>query len=248
MLTSSPPLDVHQGVAGRFTGRTAGARVLVVDDDPAVLSSLRRALTLEGYEVSVASDGESALAVAQTCRPDLVVLDVMLPGVDGFTVCAQLRQMNEFPIIMVTAKDTVPDRIAGLDHGADDYLVKPFAEGELTARVRALLRRVKGTQDEVVTYADVWLDMAARQAYRADQPLRLSPREYDLLELFLRHPRRALSRDQISQQVWGYAFEGESNFVDVAVKELRKKLELGGGRRVIQTVRGFGYVLDLAPR
>lgn len=237
-----------QAFAARHNELVNSGRVLIVDDDLAVLRSLRRALTLDGYEVTVAADGESALSAVQDCNPDVVVLDVMLPDVDGLSVCAQLREASELPIIMVTAKDTVPDRIAGLDRGADDYLVKPFAEGELSARLRALLRRRQRTPNEVLVYADVLLDMAARQAYRANQPLRLSPREYDLMELFLRHPRRALSRDQICQQVWGYAFEGESNFVDVAVKELRKKLEFGDAQRIIQTVRGFGYALDLAAR
>lgn len=217
--------------------------MLIVDDDPAVLSSLRRILALDGYEVSVAVDGESAVTAAQEGHPDVVVLDVMLPGIDGFTVCAHLREASDMPIIMLTARDTVPDRIAGLDNGADDYLVKPFAEGELTARIRALLRRTQRLQDQVLVYADISLNMASRQAFRADQPLRLSPREYELLEFFLLHTGRALSRNQICQQVWGYGFEGESNFVDVAVKELRKKLECGGGERLIQTVRGFGYAL-----
>ena len=223
--------------------RFAGARILVVDDDPAVLSSLRRALTIEGYEVDVASDGESALAQAQTTQPELVILDVLLPGIDGFTVCHALRETSRTPIIMLTAKDTVPDRIAGLDRGADDYLVKPFSEGELAARVRALLRRSQVEKEEVLAYADLTLDVAAREAFRGGEPLRLSPREYELLLLLMRHPRQALSRQQICLSVWGYAFEGESNFVDVAIKELRKKLDGAGGPRLIQTVRGFGYAL-----
>ena len=214
-----------------------------MDDDPAVLSSLRRALTIEGYEVDVASDGEAALAQAYASHPELVILDVLLPGIDGFTVCQALRDTSRTPIIMLTAKDTVPDRIAGLDRGADDYLVKPFAEGELFARVRALLRRAHVDQDEVLSYSDVTLNVAAREASRGREPLRLSPREYELLLLFMQHPRQALSRQQICLQVWGYAFEGESNFVDVAIKELRKKLDAAGGARLIHTLRGFGYVL-----
>jgi two-component system response regulator MprA len=217
------------------------ARILVVDDDPAVLSALRRALVLENYQVAVASDAETALETAAATRPDLVVLDVVLPGIDGFTACEHLRRSSPAPILMLSARDTVPDRVTGLNRGADDYLVKPFAVDELTARVRALLRRAGATAERPVSYAGVSVDTEARQAFRDGDPLRLTPREYELLLLFLRHPRQALSREQLCQQVWGYAFEGESNFVDVAVKELRKKLEAGGRSRLIQTVRGFGY-------
>lgn len=219
------------------------ARILIVDDDPAVLSGLRRALALEGYDVLTAEDGESALEMAAASKPDLVVLDVMLPGVDGLVACEHLRRGSAMPILMLSAKDTVPDRVAGLNRGADDYLVKPFAVEELAARVRALLRRAGRLDEETLTHADLTLDTTAREAFRAGRPLRLTPREYDLLGLFLRHPRQALSREQLCQQVWGYAFEGESNFVDVAVKELRKKMEAGGRSRLIQTIRGFGYAL-----
>jgi two-component system, OmpR family, response regulator MprA len=219
------------------------ARILLVDDDAAVLSGLRRALVLAGYEVVTANDGEAAIDVAGASRPDLVVLDVMLPAIDGFAVCEHLRQSTPVPILMLSAKDTVPDRIKGLDRGADDYLVKPFAVDELTARVRALLRRGTGPSGDQLTYGDVAVDTVAREALRSGRPLRLTPREYDLLVLFLQHPRQALSREQLCQKVWGYGFEGESNFVDVAVKELRKKLECDGEPRLIQTVRGFGYAL-----
>ena len=220
------------------------ARVLVVDDDPGVLSGLRRAFVLEGYDVEVAEDGETAIAKASSQAPDLVVLDVMLPGLDGFEVAAHLRAAEQFvPILMLTAKDTVPDRVEGLDRGADDYLVKPFAIDELLARSRALLRRFQSSAENVLQYANVTLDPDTREAFRDGEPLKLTHREYDLLATFLRHPRQALSRDQLSQQVWGYAFEGESNFVDVAVKELRRKLELGDQLRLIQTVRGVGYAL-----
>jgi two-component system response regulator MprA len=219
------------------------ARVLVVDDDPGVLSGLRRAFVLEGYDVDVAEDGESALAVAASHRPDLVVLDVMLPGLDGLTVCQCLRAASSMPILMLTAKDTVPDRVEGLDRGADDYLVKPFAVDELLARARALLRRSQLEGEKPLQYADLTLDPDTREAFRHGEPLKLTPHEYDLLMLFLRHPRQALSREQLSQHVWGFAFEGESNFVDVAVKELRRKLEVGEQPRLIQTVRGVGYAL-----
>jgi two-component system, OmpR family, response regulator MprA len=219
------------------------ARVLVVDDDPAVLSGLRRALVLEGYDVLTAEDGEAAIETASATKPDLIVLDVMLPGIDGLAACEHLRRTGPMPILMLSAKDTVPDRVAGLNRGADDYLVKPFAVDELSARIRALLRRAGGPAEAKLAYADLSVDAVAREAMRAGEPLRLSPREYELLTLFMRHPRQALSREQLCQQVWGYAFEGESNFVDVAVKELRKKLEAGGGSRLIQTIRGFGYAL-----
>src|SRR5206468_6550628 len=165
------------------------------------LSGLRRALAFEGYDVLVASDGEAALANAQAGHPDLVVLDVMLPGLDGFSVCEELRRDSSVPILMLTAKDTVPDRVAGLDRGADDYLIKPFAVDELTARIRALLRRFSPIQDARLRYADVGVDLAAREATRSDRVLKLTPREYDLLVVFLRHPRQALSREQLCQQV-----------------------------------------------
>lgn len=219
------------------------SRVLVVDDDPAVLSGLRRTFVLEGYEVSVAEDGEAALDQAHDRPFDLIVLDVMLPGLDGLEVCRRLRELSPTPILMLTARDTVPDRVAGLDHGADDYLVKPFALDELMARARALLRRSRAAHETALEYADLTLSPATREAFRAGAPLKLTPREYDLLAVFLRHPRQALSREQLCQQVWGYAFEGESNFIDVAVKELRKKLAADGGSRLIQTVRGHGYAL-----
>lgn len=219
------------------------ARILLVDDDPAVLSSLRRALEIEGYEVILAEDGETALTVTADRNPDLVLLDIMLPGIDGFTVCQRLRARSSTPILMLTAKDTVPDRVAGLDRGADDYLVKPFALDELLARVRALLRRAKPEAEEPLHYADLMLDLGTREATRGGTSLDLAPREFDLLAAFMRHPRQALSREQLCQIVWGYEFEGESNFIDVAVFELRKKLEAGGRPRLIQTVRSYGYAL-----
>ncbi len=221
------------------------SRVLVVDDDPAVLSVLRRSLLLGGYDVVVAEDGERALAMATAERPNLVVLDVMLPGIDGFAVCRQMRaEEAEVPILMLTAKDTVPDRVSGLDSGADDYLVKPFSVDELLARVRALLRRVQkpGNSDEV-SHLDLRIDLRGREAFRGERMLKLTAREFELLLTFVRHAQQALSRDQLAQLVWGYAFEGESNFIDVAVKNLRTKLEEGGESRLIQTVRGYGYAL-----
>jgi two-component system, OmpR family, response regulator MprA len=219
-------------------------RVLLVDDDHAVLNGLRRAFVLEGYEVCTADDGEQALALASEFEPHLIVLDVVLPGLDGFTVCERLRRQfpASVPILMLSARDAVPDRVAGLDRGADDYLVKPFSVDELLARGRALLRRNQSSE-QIVNYADIRMEVACRMAFRGLEELSLTPREFDLLEAFLRHPRQVLSREQLSQQVWGYAFQGESNFVDVAVMELRKKLETGNRSRLLRTVRGHGYIL-----
>jgi two-component system response regulator MprA len=223
------------------------ARVLVVDDDPKILSLLRRGLSFEGYQVTTAEDGLAALTVARDEPPDLVVLDVMMPGLDGLEVCRRLRAgAEEVPILMLTARDTVPDRVAGLDAGADDYLVKPFAFDELLARVRALLRRARPEEREsigVLRFADVELNPASREATRRGQAVGLTAREFDLLELFLRNPRIVLTRETIFERVWGSDFLGETNVIDVHVKALRDKLEAGGGGRVIQTVRGVGYAL-----
>jgi DNA-binding response OmpR family regulator len=220
-------------------------RILVVDDDPAVLSGLRRALVLEGHEVATATDGEETLALVSEAGPDLIVLDVMLPGLDGFTVCERIRRRlgASVPILLLSARDAVPDRVTGLDKGADDYLVKPFSIDELLARTRALLRRTQSTDEAVLVYSDVRLNLSSREAFRGEQTLSLTAREFDLLETFLKHPRQVLTRQQLCHQVWGYAFEGESNFIDVAVMELRKKLESGNQSRLIQTVRSHGYIL-----
>ncbi len=219
------------------------ARILVVDDDTAVLSGLRRALALEGFEVLVAEEGARALRLAEDTPPDLVVLDVMLPDIDGLEVCRRLRSFTSVPILMLTARDTVPDRVAGLDVGADDYLIKPFALEELRARIRALLRRAQCQAEGVLSFGDITVNQSTREAFRAGKPLTLTPHQYELLATFLRHPRLALTREQLSFWVWGHSFDGESNFVDVAVMELRKKLEADGGPRLIQTIRGFGYAL-----
>jgi two-component system, OmpR family, response regulator MprA len=225
--------------------RPGGGRVLVVDDDPAVLSLLRRALVLAGYDVLAAENGEAALSLAATQEPVLVVLDVMLPGIDGFTVAQRLRAAGPTPILMLTARDTVPDRVAGLDSGADDYLVKPFSVEELLARVRALLRRVQPEAEAggVLAFQDLQVDLKARRAYRGGRLMDLTPREFNLLVALARHPQQALSREQLSQMGWGYAYQGESNFVDAAVKDLRRKMEQAGEARLVQTVRGHGYAL-----
>jgi two-component system, OmpR family, response regulator MprA len=219
------------------------AQVLVVDDDLAVLSALRRSLTLDGHEVLTAEDGEEALSCLSSTTPDLLILDVMLPGIDGFTVCRRVRGTCEMPILMLTARDTVPDRVEGLDHGADDYLVKPFAIDELLARVRALLRRHPTPANPWTTFEGIVIDTETHEAWRDGRNLALTMLQFDLLAIFMRHPRQVLTREQLCQHAWGYAFGGESNFVNVAVGELRRRLEAGGEPRLIQTIRGLGYAL-----
>ncbi|MHB1004648.1 MAG: response regulator transcription factor [Chloroflexota bacterium] len=222
----------------------APARILAVDDDPKIQSLMRRGLSFAGYAVDLAADGEAALASARDNPPDLVVLDVMLPGLDGFEVCRRLRVgAPELPILMLTAKDRVPDRVAGLDAGADDYLVKPFAFDELLARIRALLRRARREEAEALHFADLVLEPTTREVTRAGKRIDLTAREYELLEFFLRHPRQVLSREVIFERVWDSGFLGESNVIDVHVMRLRDKLEAGGRPRLLHTVRGAGYSL-----
>jgi two-component system response regulator MprA len=213
-------------------------RVLVVDDDPNVLRVMKRGLVYAGYGVDEADSGERARP------PDLVILDVMLPGLDGLEVCRRLRSASpQLPILLLTARDRVPDRVAGLDAGADDYLVKPFAFDELLARVRALLRRTRTGEGEVYRYADLTIDPATREVRRRERPVELTAREYDLLEFLTRHARQVFSRETIFERVWGSDFMGESNVIDVVVMRLREKLEAHGEPRLIQTVRGVGYTL-----
>jgi two-component system, OmpR family, response regulator MprA len=213
--------------------------VLVVDDDVPIAAALKRALHYEGYDVQVAEDGPAALAKAALRPPDLVILDVMLPGMDGVEVCRRLREEKDVPIMMLTARDATGDRVRGLDSGADDYVLKPFAYEELLARVRALLRRAP-KQHRRMAYADVELDLDAREVRRCGRPVSLTGTEFELLCHFVRNPRRVLSRDQILDAVWGYDFGATSNVVDVYVGYVRAKL---GEPRLIQTVRGYGYVL-----
>lgn len=222
-------------------------RILVVDDDPAVRRSLEHALGRDGYDVASAADGASALAEHGVFRPDAVVLDVLMPEPNGLEVCRRLRSGGyDTPILMLTARDLVTDRVAGLDAGADDYLAKPFALEELRARLRALLRR-SGARAEVLHFSDVDLDLSGRRAERAGRRLELTKTELSLLELFLRNPRRVLGRTQIFESVWGYDFGPESNALWVYISYLRSKLEADGGSRLIQTVRGLGYVLREEP-
>jgi two-component system response regulator MprA len=220
-------------------------RILVVDDEPAVRSAVTRALTLDGYEVAAAEDGPSALGAVQRERPELVVLDVLMPELDGIAVCRRLRgDGDRTPILLLTARDAVSDRVAGLDAGADDYLVKPFALEELLARVRALLRRtVNGDPQGVLRFADVALDPSTREVRRGERDVELTRTEFLLLELFLLNPRQVLPRALIFDRVWGYDFGPTSNSLEVYVGYLRRKLEAGGEPRLIQTIRGVGYAL-----
>ena len=208
-----------------------------------MLSMMRRVLEVDGYSVATADGGDAALEIVRRESVDLLILDVMMPGVDGFEVCRTVRRESGVPILMLTARDEAVDKITGLDCGADDYVVKPFNPDELMARVRALLRRVQPRPIEVLRFQDVELVPSAHEARRDGDLLELTAREYELLELFLRHPRQVLSREQILQDVWGFDYLGDSNLVDVRIKYLRDKLELGGRSRVIQTVRGAGYAL-----
>ncbi|MBC8333524.1 MAG: response regulator transcription factor [Anaerolineae bacterium] len=220
------------------------ARILVIEDDEGILTFLRRGLAYEGYEVFDATDGKTGLSIARDHPPDLVVLDLMLPGIDGLEVCRRLRAGGDVPIIILTAKDGVNDRIVGLDMGADDYMVKPFDLDELLARIRALMRRSQpSSRPKVYQFSDLSLDTGTRQAHRGEQIITLTAKEYELLELFMRHPRQVLTRDVIYDSVWGYDFGGESNIIEVYVRYLRQKLEDTEADRLIHTVRGVGYVL-----
>ena len=219
-------------------------RILVVDDDPAVSGSLDRALRLEGYEVETASDGTEALRSLAVASPDAVVLDLQLPDVDGLEVCRRLRAVGDAtPVLMLTARDAVNDRVAGLDAGADDYLVKPFALAELLARLRALLRRRAENDGEVLQCGDLTLDVSTREGHRGERSFSLTRIEFDLLELFLRHPRQVLSRDLILDRVWGYDFDTGTNSLAVYIGYIRRKTEENGEPRMLHTVRGVGYVL-----
>jgi two-component system, OmpR family, response regulator MprA len=223
------------------------ARVLVVDDDRAVRESLRRSLEFNGYAVALAADGAEALASISGSAPDVVVMDVMMPRLDGLEATRALRKAgNDVPILVLTARDAVGDRVEGLDAGADDYLTKPFALQELLARLRALLRRVvphDEAPDEVLTFADLTLDVATREVRRGDRLVELTRTEFALLEMFMRRPRRVLERSFILEEVWGYDFPTTANSLEVYVGYVRRKTEAGGEPRLIHTVRGVGYVL-----
>ncbi|MDA8202648.1 MAG: response regulator transcription factor [Chloroflexi bacterium] len=220
------------------------ARILVVDDDPKIRAVVRRGLAYEGYRVVEAASGEDGLDKAREHLPDLVILDVMMPGLSGLEVTRRLRSSGDaVAILMLTARDEVRDRVEGLETGADDYLVKPFNFEELLARVHALLRRRAAPAGEILRFADLELDVDAREAGRGDRRIELTTTEYNLLLLFMRHPRKVLTRDVIMEHVWAYDFDGESNVLEVYVRYLRNKLEAGHEPRLLHTVRGAGYVL-----
>jgi two-component system, OmpR family, response regulator MprA len=220
-------------------------RVLIVDDEPAVRAALDRALRLDGYDVELAADGREALDRLADLHLDAVVLDVAMPGIDGLQVCRRLRDAGDrTPVLMLTARDAVDDRVAGLDAGADDYLVKPFAPAELLARIRALLRRSEpNSSEKPLGYGDLFLDPVTRETRRGSRAFNLSPKEFDLLAYLLRHPRQVLPRERILQDVWGDDCGGDGNVLEVYVGYLRNKTEAGGEPRLIQTVRGVGYVI-----
>ncbi|MFE6702212.1 response regulator transcription factor [Streptomyces sp. NPDC057718] len=229
-------------------------RILIVDDEPAVREALQRSLAFEGYGTQVAVDGYDALAMAEAYAPDLIVLDIQMPRMDGLTAARRIRATGSTtPILMLTARDTVGDRVTGLDAGADDYLVKPFELDELFARIRALLRRssyasaaaagAEAPDDDVLSFADLRMDLATREVTRGDRRVELTRTEFTLLEMFLSHPRQVLTREQILKAVWGFDFEPSSNSLDVYVMYLRRKTEAGGEPRLVHTVRGVGYAL-----
>ena len=230
-------------------------KILVVDDDPAVRESLRRSLIFNGYTIVLAADGEEALDKVQSERPDMVILDVMMPKFDGLEVCRELRsQGDDIPILLLTARDSVSERVAGLDAGADDYLTKPFALEELLARTRSLVRRaarpaaVESQQIEILKFEDLELDPATRDVTRGGRQISLTRTEFALLELLLRNPRKVLSRTTILEDVWGYDFPTSGNALEVYIGYLRRKTEADGEPRLSQTVRGVGYVLrETAP-
>ncbi|MEU3006410.1 response regulator transcription factor [Streptomyces sp. NPDC007020] len=229
-------------------------RILIVDDEPAVREALRRSLAFEGYGTEVAVDGYDALATAEAYAPDLIVLDIQMPRMDGLTAARRIRATGSTtPILMLTARDTVGDRVTGLDAGADDYLVKPFELDELFARIRALLRRssyasaaaagAEAPDDDILSFADLRMDLATREVTRGERRVELTRTEFTLLEMFLSHPRQVLTREQILKSVWGFDFEPSSNSLDVYVMYLRRKTEAGGEPRLVHTVRGVGYAL-----
>jgi two-component system response regulator MprA len=226
------------------------ARILVVDDEPAVQNALFRALTLEHYDVAMASDGREALERLGATAFEAIILDIAMPHMDGLEVCARLREGGDVtPVLMLTARGEVDDRVAGLDAGADDYLVKPFALRELLARVRALLRRAseESGKQETLAFEDLRLDLSAHEAWRGERMLALTRTEFLLLEMFLRHPRQVLTRSAIFENVWGYDFGSSSNSLGVYIGYLRRKTEVGDEPRLLHTVRGVGYVLRTAP-
>lgn len=220
------------------------ATILLVEDEEKLAKFVQMELSYEGYEVKVANDGLAGLMTARDVEPDLVILDWMMPGMSGVEVCRRLRSTgSKVPVILLTAKDGVQDRVEGLDAGADDYVVKPFSIEELLARVRAHLRRNQPSEDEVLQFDDLSLNRKTREVFRGDRAIELTAKEFDLLDYLLDHPRQVITRDRILEEVWGYDFMGDSNIIEVYIRYLRLKLEAEGEKRLIQTVRGVGYVL-----
>jgi DNA-binding response OmpR family regulator len=220
------------------------SRILVVEDEAKLAQFMELELQYEGYQVTVATDGLAGLTTARESQPDLILLDWMLPGISGLEICRRLRLTGDrVPIILLTAKDEISDRVAGLDAGADDYIVKPFSLEELLARVRAHLRRNQEDNPDLLKFADLQLNRSTREVTRGDRAIELTAKEFDLLEYLISHPRQVLTRDQILERVWGYDFMGDSNIIEVYVRYLRLKLEAQEEKRLIQTVRSVGYVL-----
>ncbi|GAB4439231.1 MAG: response regulator transcription factor [Cyanobacteria bacterium J069] len=220
------------------------AHILLVEDDPKLSQFVETELSLEGYRVTVAANGMDGLNDARTEQPDLLILDWMLPGISGMDICMRLRATGvQIPIIMLTAKDEVPDRVAGLNAGADDYVTKPFSMEELLARVRAHLRRSSPESPDILEFEDLTLNCITREVQRNRQPIQLTAKEFDLLDLLMRHPRQVLTRDQILEKVWGYDFMGDSNIIEVYIRALRIKLEAPNPKRLIHTIRSVGYTL-----
>ncbi|NJK62730.1 MAG: response regulator transcription factor [Synechococcaceae cyanobacterium SM2_3_1] len=223
---------------------TSKGHILLIEDEAKLARFVEVELTYEGYHVSVAADGPEGLVVAREQMPDLILLDWMLPGISGLEICRRLRSTgNRIPVILMTARDDVTDRVAGLDAGADDYVVKPFSIQELLARVRAHLRRYQGSEESRLTFMDLVLDPLTREVMRGERRIELTAKEFDLLRYLMEHPRQVLTRQQILENVWGYDFMGDSNIIEVYIRYLRLKVEQEGEKRLIQTVRGVGYVL-----
>jgi len=218
-------------------------RILIIEDDDEIINILQRWLALDGYRVETAQDGNSGTEKALREDFDLIILDLMLPGKDGIDLCQDVRAQKDTPILMLTARDTVPDRVEGLDSGADDYLTKPFDPHELMARIRALLRRTVKETPDVYEFINLKLDTGTHLAYRGERMIELTAKEYELLELLMQNPRRVLPRSVIYDRVWGYDFGGDSNIIEVYIRYLRQKIEEDGEPRLIHTVRGVGYVL-----
>lgn len=226
---------------GSMTERTE--RILVIDDDRKITDALRRGLAYQGYRVDVAHGGDEGLELARRWAPDVVILDILMPGIDGLEVCRRLRAGGDVPVLLLTARDAIEDRVRGLETGADDYLVKPFAFAELLARVRVLLRRRQGDAPPLLRYGDLEMDTAGRTARRGGRTIALTTTEYELLDLLLRHPRQVLTRDQLLDGVWGRDAAVDPHVLEVYIGYLRQKMEAAGESRLIQTVRGAGYVL-----